>query len=278
MKPENQTLFAGLLGSLLVVSASLLSAQENAVQDSDIIATVNGKPITIADRSNVARQLMARGQQADNARITEELVNLELMKQEALKRGLDKDPEVVAQIELLQTRIMANAAITALNDEIDISDEEIKAEYETQIAKLDLKEFKASHILLEDEDAAKAVIAEVNGGADFAEVAKEKSTGPSGPNGGDLGWFNAKSMVPEFSAAVATMKAGDVSAEPVKTQFGYHVIQLVDTREAEAPQMEQVRGEIEGILRQTKLAKKWKNCVVPLISKSRIWRHNKPSC
>ncbi len=100
------------------------------------------------------------------------------------------------------------------------------------------------------------MIAEVSGGADFADVAKAKSTGPSGPNGGDLGWFNAKSMVPEFSAAVASMQPGDVSAAPVKTQFGYHVIKLMEVRDSEAPKMDQVRGEIEGMLTQGKLSEK----------------------
>jgi peptidyl-prolyl cis-trans isomerase C len=229
--------------------------KETAAQ-SDIIATVNGTTITVADRTLIAKQLIARGQQADDARITEELISLELMKQEAIKLGLDKAPETTAQLELLNTRVLANATIAALGKDIKIADDDIQKEYDQQMSKVDRKEFKASHILLKDEEAAKAVIEELKGGAEFAEVAKEKSTGPSGPNGGDLGWFNSKSMVPEFSAAVALLKAEEVSPEPVKTQFGYHVIKLIDTRDAEAPKLEQVKGEIQAMLTQKKLSEK----------------------
>ncbi len=254
MMSYKRRIYASLIAAISLIATA--SQAEEKVNDADIIATVNGEPITIADRTSVSKQMLARGQPADNARITDELVNLELMKQEALKRGLEKDEEVMAQLDLLNTRVLANAAITALSKEVEITEEEIENEYKQQIAKLDLKEFKASHILLKDEETAKGVIEEVAGGADFAEVAKAKSTGPSGPNGGDLGWFNAKSMVAEFSDAVAAMKPGDVSKEPVKTQFGYHVIKLDETRESEAPKLEQVRGEIQGILTQTKLSAK----------------------
>ncbi len=239
--------------TLLALSVTAIQAEEK-VSESDIIATVNGEPISIADRTIVSKQLLARGQGTDDARITQELVNLELLRQEAIKRKLDSDPEVLAQIELLKTRILANAAMAAIGKEIKISDEEIQKEYKKQVDGLNLQEFKASHILLKDEQSAKAVIAEVSGGADFAEVAKAKSTGPSGPNGGDLGWFNEKSMVPEFSAAVMKMNAGDISTEPVKTQFGYHVIKLMETRESPSPKLEDVKGEIQTILTQAGLS------------------------
>lgn len=255
MKIDTRLLSAYLL-SATMATFSVNAFAESKIAEADIIATVNGQAISIEDRTRVTKQLMSRGQQVDEARVTEELVNLELMKQEAVKLGLESDPEVIAQLEILKTRILANAAINALTKDIKITDEDIKAEYDQQVAKIDAKEFKASHILLEDEATAIAVIAEIEGGADFATVAKEKSTGPSGPNGGDLGWFNAQSMVPEFSQAVGAMKKGDVSSAPVKTQFGYHVIKLDDTRDAEKPQLEQVRAEIEGILTQNQLAAK----------------------
>lgn len=234
----------------ILFSANVLA---DTVAEADIIATVNGSPISIAERTAISKQLIAAGQAADDQRVTNELVNLELLKQEAIKRKLDTDPEVLSQLEAIKKRLMANAAMTAISDGIKLTDEEIKTEYEQQVAGLDLKEFKASHILLDDEAAANAVIEEIKGGADFAEVAKAKSTGPSGPNGGDLGWFNAKSMVPEFSAAVMGMQAGDVSATPTKTQFGYHVIQLVDVRESPKPVFEDVKAKLEEILVQKKL-------------------------
>ncbi len=255
MKIDTRLLSACLFSATMATfSASALA--ESKIAEADIIATVNGQAISIEDRTRVTKQLVARGQQVDEARVTEELVNLEVMKQEAVKLGLESDPEVTAQLAILKTRILANAAINALTKDIKITDEEVQAEFDQQVAKIDAKEYKASHILLEDEATAVAVITEIAGGADFATVAKEKSTGPSGPNGGDLGWFNAQSMVPEFSQAVGNMKKGEVSTAPVKTQFGYHVIKLDDTREAEKPKMDQVRAEIEGILTQNRLAAK----------------------
>lgn len=233
---------------------SLNSVAETAVPEADILATVNGKAISIADRAMVSRQLASRGQKFDEKQILEELINMELMQQEATKRGLDKKPEILASLKLLKTRVLANAAISSIGEEIEITDEAIKQEYESQTAKIDTREYQASHILLKDEDTAKAVIKQLNEGADFAETAKEKSTGPSGPNGGDLGWFNSQSMVPEFSAAVASMKKGDHSSAPVKTQFGYHVIKLIDTRKTEAPTLDSVKNEIQAVLMQAKMS------------------------
>jgi peptidyl-prolyl cis-trans isomerase C len=110
-------------------------------------------------------------------------------------------------------------------------------------------EFKAAHILVETEEEAKALVDELNGGADFAALAKEKSTGPSGPNGGALGWFGKGMMVPEFENAVVAMEPGAISA-PVKTQFGWHVIKLEETRIKQAPPLEQVRDELRVTLEQ----------------------------
>lgn len=252
----NKRPLAALCAAALLATASLTVMAQEATSPDDVIATVNGADITRAELDNIASQLGARGQQVDQARLTDELINMELMHQEAVKRGLDEDPEVQSQLDLLKKRVLANAAVSALNDEVSVSEEDVKKEYDTQTSQMDLKEFKASHILLEDEETAKGVIEELNGGADFAETAKTKSTGPSGPNGGDLGWFNGRSMVPEFSAAVADMEKGAISAAPVKTQFGYHVIYLEDVRESEPPPMDQVRGEIEGMLKQKALAEK----------------------
>jgi peptidyl-prolyl cis-trans isomerase C len=132
----------------------------------------------------------------------------------------------------------------------EITDEELQAEYDAQYAAADpVEEFNASHILVETEEEAQALIDALGEGADFAELAAENSIGPSGPNGGQLGWFTAGMMVPEFEAAVFELEAGEVSA-PVQTQFGWHVILLNDMREQAPPALEQVRAElIEGLRR-----------------------------
>ena len=124
------------------------------------------------------------------------------------------------------------------------SDEAVQAAYDAQYANAEgEREWNASHILVETEAEAKAIREVLEDGADFAEVAKTSSTGPSGPSGGELGWFQAGQMVPDFETAVTALEAGEIS-EPVQTQFGWHVIKLNETRIAEAPTLEEVRGQI----------------------------------
>ena len=223
--------------------------------DADIAAaaTVNGTAISIVERDVQAQQFQARGQNATDEQVTDELISLELMRQEAVKRGLDSSPEIIAELKIMQSRVLANALLTNFTESLDMSDEALKAEYDKQVAMADAKEFLASHILLEDEAKAIEIIAELDGGADFAEAAKKYSTGPSGPNGGDLGWFDAGTMVPEFSEAVATMETGKHSTAPVQTQFGYHIIKLMDARSKEPQPFESVKPQIENMFMSTKV-------------------------
>lgn len=216
--------------------------------DAPLAASVNGEPITIVERDVQTRQFQARGQNATAEQVTEELISLEVMRQEALKRGLDSTPEMAAEMKIMESRVLANALLTDFTENLDLSDEALRAEYEKQVAMTDAKEFSAAHILVEDEAKAKEIIVELDGGADFAESAKKYSTGPSGPNGGDLGWFDAGTMVPEFSAAVAEMKPGQHSAAPVQTQFGFHIIKLNDTRSKEPQPFDSVKEQIRGMM------------------------------
>ena len=130
-----------------------------------------------------------------------------------------------------------------------VDDAQLQALYEERYSSAEPEiEFNASHILVESEAEAQALVSELEGGADFAELARERSTGPSGPSGGSLGWFGRGQMVPEFEQAVETLEPGGVSA-PVQTQFGWHVIRLDERRDSEAPPLDQVRGELENELR-----------------------------
>lgn len=240
----------------LIVAAAIGSATVNAYadeSDSPVVATVNGEKITEMERNTQSEQFKARGQNATDEQIVDELVSLELMRQEAVKLGLDKTPTMAAEMKIMQARVLANALLTDYTSNIDMSDDALRAEYDKQIAMTSAKEFNASHILLEDEAKAKEVITELDGGADFAEAAKKYSTGPSGPNGGDLGWFDAGTMVPEFSQAVAEMETGAHSAAPVKTQFGFHIIKLVDTRTKEPAPFESVKDQIQNMMMRTKV-------------------------
>jgi peptidyl-prolyl cis-trans isomerase C len=145
---------------------------------------------------------------------------------------------------------MAAQAIDAVVQS-EMTEEMVHEAYQADYAKSPDMEYHAAHILVETEDEAKALVDQLKNGADFAALAREKSTGPSGPNGGDLGWFGKGRMVPEFEAAVIALEPGQIS-DPVQTQFGWHVIQLQETRIPEAPSLDQVRADIETEL-QTRL-------------------------
>jgi peptidyl-prolyl cis-trans isomerase C len=136
--------------------------------------------------------------------------------------------------------------------DIKITDDMLKKEYDEKIAKADISEYKARHILLKSEEDAKAVIKELDNGAVFSDVAKAKSTGPTGPDGGDLGWFKAGQMVPPFAQALTQMQKGTYSKTPVQTQFGWHVILREESRKNEPPTLESVRDSIKQRVEQEK--------------------------
>jgi peptidyl-prolyl cis-trans isomerase C len=140
-------------------------------------------------------------------------------------------------------------------DKLTVSDADIQTEYNSKYG-APTKEYKASHILVKTEDEANALIAKLKKGADFADLAKKSSTDPgSGKNGGDLGWFPGTQMVPEFTAALQTLEKGKITDKPVKSQFGYHIIKLEDTREAAPPALAEVKPQIENTLKQQKFQK-----------------------
>lgn len=215
----------------------------------DVAATVNGKPISALLADRVGEQLAAQGQQPNRQQIVDELINLEILTQEAENIKLNEKHEVATALHLQYTQTMANAYLAEFSNDLEITEEQIRAEYEKQIADLKISEYNASHILLETEEDAKMVIAELKSGGDFAELAKTHSTGPTGTSGGDLGWFQPDNMVPEFSAALTTLEVGNSTADPVQTEFGWHVIQMNDTRAATKPDYSPaVKGGIQNTL------------------------------
>lgn len=185
--------------------------------------------------------------------LLDQLVNMTLAAQAAEKDGLAKNPDVAARIGLLRTQILAEAASDKYAKAHPVSDDEIKAEYDTQVAMMP-KEYKARHILVETEDVAKAVIKDLAAGGDFAKIAKAQSKDPgSAANGGDLGWFSGQSMVKPFSDALAAMEKGATTQTPVQTQYGWHVIQLEDTRSSEAPAFDDVKEQVKMLAQRKKL-------------------------
>ncbi len=224
-----------------------------AKDDSAVVATVNGTPITEAVLSLYEEQMQNRrgGPPMDRSAILEEVINLELASQAGTKEGLADERNTQLQIEQQRRAVIATNAIHKYLESHPISEEDLHKVYDEQVPKGN--EYKARHILVDDEDAAKKLIAELDQGADFSELAKEHSTGPSGKNGGELGWFSPKQMVAPFSDAVAKLEKGQYTKEPVKTQFGWHVIMLDDVRETTPPSFEQVKPQLQAFVQKQRV-------------------------
>ena len=217
----------------------------------DPVAVVNGTPITKAAFDQYTQQLRGKAR-ADTAEATKSLVDQlvmeELLVQEAAKQKLADDPQIKQQMEMIQRNLLASTVVRRMLSANAPSEEAIKKEYDTAVAAMKGKEFKASHILVDSEDKAKEVIAELKKGGNFAELAKTKSSDSSAANGGDLGWFTPSMMVPPFAEAVAKMEKGKYSEQPVKTDFGWHVILLEDSRDATPPSMDELKPQIAQML------------------------------
>lgn len=186
------------------------------------------------------------------AAVTDELLNLYVVSSLPRAVELGNTPRIKAQLELQEKAILFNAFASEFLEKNAATDQEILALYEEQVAIAPPKEFKARHILVETQSEAIALIAELQGGADFAALAKEHSTGPSAPSGGDLGWFTAQAMVKPFSDAVATLADGAYTTTPVQTSFGWHVILREDSRESAPPPLDSVRDVIKQRIEQQK--------------------------
>ena len=226
-----------------------VQAQQEVTPDT-VIAKVHGTDITFGHMLMARAALPERFQQAPTDQLWDGLLE-QLIQQEALAQSdkAEMTKRVTVALENEQRSLLAAEAINAIAENA-VTDEALAAAYQAEYADADLgQEYNASHILVETEEEAKAIIAEIEGGADFAEVAKAKSTGPSGPSGGMLGWFGKGRMVPPFEAAVVAMEPETISA-PVQTQFGWHVIRLNETRAVEAPALEQVRAQLAQSIRQ----------------------------
>lgn len=235
----------------------LLSGISFAVQAADPVATVNGKPISQKTYDAYMKYKQVKSQGFDPTRnkqvVMDELISRELMYQDALKRKLDKNPDIMYQIEQQRINLLIKHAIREATKDKPISEPEMKKEYEAQIKQADLKEFKARHVLLKTEDEANKVIAELDKGKNITDLAKAYSTGPTGKNGGDLGWFNSSQMVPTFSQAVSRLNKNSYTKKPVKTKFGWHVIYLEDTRKREAPSYDSVKRQLAIILQNKRV-------------------------
>jgi peptidyl-prolyl cis-trans isomerase C len=235
--------------ALLISMATLPAMAQN-------LAVVNGKPVPTSRADLMVKQMATQGQQDSpqlRAMVKEELINREILIQEADKQGLANNADVKNQIEIARQAIVIRALVSEYLKKHPITDAEIKAEYDRFKAQAGDKEYKARHILVEKEEDAKAIIAKLKGGAKFEDLAKQSKDTGSAANGGDLDWASPASFVKPFSDAMVGLQKGQITETPVKTQFGYHVIRLDDIRAAKIPTLDEVKPQISESLQQKKL-------------------------
>jgi len=252
---QSRTLFACAI-SLLTLSAC--NPTDNP--KSAVAATVNGTAISESRIEMVLKQSAAQGQPATpdlRKKIIDQLSMQLLISQEAIKKGIDKNPEVLDQLDLTRQSILANAFVQDYLKSNPVSDDMVKAEYEKIKAQMSGNEYKARHILVDKEAEARDIIAKLKKNPKAFESlakARSKDTG-SKTNGGELGWFDPRAMVPEFGAAVAKLTKGQFTQEPVKSQFGYHVILLEDSRPKMIPPLDQVKSQLQQQVQQQNMQK-----------------------
>ncbi|NNC57464.1 MAG: hypothetical protein HKO12_07875 [Woeseiaceae bacterium] len=244
-------LAAGVTGALVLIFAGSLWAET--------VANVNGNEVS-SDVFNLylesrIQKPASEATAEEKDTILAELKDLYLLTTQPRAAELRKDARTKAQIELQTRGILAQAVAADFLANNAASDAEIASSYEQQIASSPPLEFKARHILVETQSQAMDLITELESGADFVELAKTSSTGPSGPNGGDLGWFAPNQMVAPFSQAVATLEDGAFTKTPVQTQFGWHVILREDSRESQPPTLESVRDVVKQRVEQERFQK-----------------------
>jgi len=232
-------------------------------------ATVNGTAIPTTRADVMFNEQRAQGapdspQLRDAVR--EELIRREVMAQEAAKKGIDKKTEVQAQMDLARQAVLLRAYIQDFIKSNPVTEADLKKEYEGIKSQMGAKEYKPRHVLLETEEEAKGVITKLRAGEKFETLAKQSKDPGSKDNGGDLGWSNPGMFVKPFSEAMVKLEKGQYSATPVKSDFGYHVIQLDDVRDLKAPDFAEVKPQLEQRLQQQKIEKH----IMDLRSKAKV--------
>lgn len=241
---------------VLALTASLFSFSAFTALAADPVATVNG--IAIAEsRLDVMLNEQRNQGAADSPQlrdaVREELIRREVLAQAAAKAGTDQRPEVVAQIELARQAVVIRAYLQDFVKNNPVTDADLQREYEQIKSRMGGQEYLPRHVLVETENQAKAIIARLRAGEDFSAVAAESLDPGSKEKGGELGWSNPGMFVQPFSEAMVALEKGQYSAAPVKTDFGYHVIQLDDVRDVQAPPFDEVKPQLQQRMAQQKV-------------------------
>lgn len=257
----NKTLISLVIASAFTLTAckeGLSTSGNNAltpvVAKKDAVASVNGQYISKSSLEALEKEISqrSRGQHFPKEKLLDELIQRELLVQDATKKQLDQTSEFNEQLATIKQSLLSQASVQNYLKKNEVTDADLRTEYDSKMVAAG-EEYKARHILVKSEDEAKAIIEELKKGADFVELAKKKSTGPSGPKGGDLGWFSPASMVPPFSEAVVALEDNKFTTEAVKTQFGYHIILREGSRAKTPPSFDSVKEKIRPALQREKV-------------------------
>ncbi len=233
----------------LLLGAPAIFATKSIAQDPEIIVgDVNGEPIFLNEVMRLAEQLPTEYRQRPLesyfSGLVDDVIDSRLAAVAGVESGLSEDPDVARLMKTAALRVLAESWI-AKEVNASITEEGLRANYDLFVAdNASREEVKARHILVTDEGTARAIIEKLLNGADFAELAKTESTGPSGPNGGDLGYFPRGAMVPTFEAAAFELESNSFTMDPVQTQFGWHIIKVEDKRIAQAPSFEEMKSKL----------------------------------
>jgi peptidyl-prolyl cis-trans isomerase C len=250
--------------ALAIAAATTTACSKNTAVDvkpEELFATVNGEKISTKEFDAFVTAISNGSVTTDKLtpeqrkQLTDRLIGIHVAAGEAIKAGADKDPATAVQLSLWRNNILSDAMVKKYTEKNPVSDADIQAEYDTQIAAMP-REYHASHILVKTKEEADALIAQIKGGKDFAELAKKNSQDPgSAKNGGDLGWFAPSSMVKEFGEAVTHLENGQMTETPVQTQFGFHIIKLQESRTPSPPALADVKPQVEGLVKNKKIEK-----------------------
>jgi peptidyl-prolyl cis-trans isomerase C len=240
---------------LATASAALLSMALSAMAQN--VAIVNGRAVPMSRMDALAQQVAKSGRPVTpdmQGQLKQEIIAREIFAQAAQAQGLDATDDFKTQMELMRQSLIIRELFASFQAKNPVTDAEVKAEYDKFAAANSGKEYKARHILVEKEDQAKAIIAQLKKGGKFDEIAKKSSKDPgSGAKGGDLDWASPSSYVKEFSDALVALEKGKTTDTPVKSQFGFHIIRLDDVRDAALPKIEDVKAQIAQQLMQQKM-------------------------
>lgn len=256
-------------GVVAVLAVMALAACGDKTPAGEVLAKVDGKVISTQTLDWLLKEQVPAGTPVDEslrAKAREHLIQREVLLEAARKAGLDKDPAVQQRMDYLRDEQLVNAYIKDWLAKNPVSDDKLKAEFDKRISAAGDTEYHARHILVEKEDEAKAIIAKLEKGAKFADLAKVSKDPGTAATGGDLGWARPGSFVPEFAQALKGLEKGKFSTAPVKTQFGYHVILLEDTRKPEPPPIDAIKPQLQQEMQQQALG----DFIKDLVAKAKV--------